>query len=88
MLKELLHEFRNLLMQQYSRSNPAIYHINKSIKIYNNESKNNEDWRAPSVHRSHRRVLTDDERTRLMRIAAELRTLELSPHMRYYINNL
>jgi hypothetical protein len=88
MVEELLHEFRNLLMIQYARSNRALYRINRSIETFNNEAQNNKDWKVPSVRKPLRRSLSDDERTRLMHIAYELRTLELSPHMRYYINNL
>ena len=87
-VQERLHEIQEILMKQYARSDPILYHINKAIEIFNREARNGKDWKVPSVHHSLRRPLTEEERDRLLYLATELRMIEVSPYLRYYVSML
>jgi hypothetical protein len=88
MVEERLREFREILMRQHPRGHPACYSVNRAIETYNDESNNGKNWKVPSVHRSLRRALKEEERDRLMSIAAELRIEVVSHRLKYYVNNL
>jgi len=87
-LGEILHEIRNILLKQYSRSDPACYRVNKCIQLYNKEQKNGLSWKCKTIHRQLRRPLTDSERNRLIYLCALARNSEVSHLMLYCVNML
>ena len=88
MIQDRLHETRDIFLRKYCRSHDALYNVNKAIKIFNMDANNGEDWKVKSTHHSLRRELTDEEHDRLRQIAVELRTVDVSPQLKYYILRL
>ena len=77
---ELLQEYRQIRMKQYSRTDRINYHVNAAIALYG-------EIKAPkSLHPRQRQPLTKKDKQRLKAIAVELRnSSKIDDRVIYYL---
>ena len=78
----LVLEYREILMNQYARTDPKLYYINKFLTLIGDKSK------PKSINHLKRRALTPPEADRLKEIASTLRSFPLPIKVIYYANML
>jgi len=84
----LLVNVRDLMLIRFPRSGYNMYFINKTIKVYNEVSDDNLEWKVRSIHRTKRRDLTIKEKEAMYSLCQQLRTIEYHPKLHYYINQI
>ena len=81
-MEKLTLEYREIMMNQYARTDPKLYYINKFLTLIGDKSK------PISIHHLKRRPLTPPDTDRLKEIADTLRSMSLPIGVIYYANIL